>query len=78
LFVQILVKPTLTGSDVIQSVIIRDIHSYNIMIIIIIIMRGSYIAHFTNVSMCFTTSGGLFQAAYYGALAAEQLTIMRN
>jgi hypothetical protein len=33
---------------------------------------------FTNVSMRFTTSGGLFRAAYYGALAAEQLTIMRN
>jgi hypothetical protein len=43
-----------------------------------IIMGGSYIAHFTNVSMRFTTSGGLFRAAYYGALAAEQLTIMRN
>jgi uncharacterized protein (AIM24 family) len=40
----------------------------------VIIMRGSYIAHFTNVSMRFTTSGGLFRAA----LAAEQLTIMRN
>jgi hypothetical protein len=39
-------------------------------------MGGSYIAHFTNVSMHFTTSGGLFRAAYYGALAAEQLTIM--
>jgi hypothetical protein len=25
------------------------------------------IAHFTNVSMRFTTSGGLFRAAYYGA-----------
>jgi hypothetical protein len=50
------------------------------IIIIIIIMRGSYIAHFTmlNVSMRFTTSGGLFRAAYYGALAAEQLTILRN
>jgi hypothetical protein len=34
-------------------------------------MKGSYIAHFTNVSMRFTTSGGLFRAAYYGALAAE-------
>jgi hypothetical protein len=36
------------------------------------------IAHFTNVSMRFTTSGGLFWAAHYGALAAKQLTIMRN
>jgi hypothetical protein len=35
-------------------------------------MGGSYIAHFTNVSMRFTTSGGLFRAAYYGALAASQ------
>jgi hypothetical protein len=26
----------------------------------------------------FTTSGELFRAAYYGALAAKQLTIMRN
>jgi hypothetical protein len=25
----------------------------------------TYIAHFTNVSMRFTTSGGLFRAAYY-------------
>jgi hypothetical protein len=33
---------------------------------------------FDDVSMRFTTSGGLFRAAYYGALAAEQLTIMRN
>jgi hypothetical protein len=40
-------------------------------LIIIIVMRGSYIAHFTNVSMRFTTSGGLFRAAYYGTLAAE-------
>jgi hypothetical protein len=39
---------------------------------------SSYIAHFTNVSMRFTTRGGLFRAAYYGALAAKQLTIMRN
>jgi uncharacterized protein (AIM24 family) len=46
-------------------------------VIIIMIMGGSYIAHSTNVSMRFTTSGGLFRAAYYGALAAEQLTIMR-
>jgi hypothetical protein len=28
-------------------------------------MGGSYIAHFTNVSMRFTTSGGLLRAAYY-------------
>jgi hypothetical protein len=56
-------------------IIIKD---YKLCEIIIIIMRGSYIAHFTNVSMRFTTSGGLFRAAYYGALAAEQLTIMRN
>jgi hypothetical protein len=27
----------------------------------------NYIAHFTNVSMRFTTNGGLFWAAYYGA-----------
>jgi hypothetical protein len=39
-------------------------------------MGGSYVAHFTNVSMRFTTSGGLFRAAYYGALVAEQLTII--
>jgi hypothetical protein len=30
---------------------------------------SSYIAHFTNVPMCFTISGGLFRAAYYGAMA---------
>jgi hypothetical protein len=34
-------------------------------------MRGSYIAHFTNVSMRFTTSGGLFRAAYYGAIGSQ-------
>jgi hypothetical protein len=34
-------------------------------------MRGSYIAHFTNVSMRFTTSGGLFRAAYYGAIRSQ-------
>jgi hypothetical protein len=39
---------------------------------------SSYIAHFTNVPMRFTISGGLFRAAYYGALAAKQLTIMRD
>jgi DNA-binding transcriptional regulator of glucitol operon len=54
------------------------VYKIKIIIIIIIIMGGSYIAHFTNASMRFTTSGGLFRAAYNGALAAEQLTIMRN
>jgi hypothetical protein len=29
---------------------------------------SSYIAHFTNVSMRFTISGGLLRAAYYGAI----------
>jgi hypothetical protein len=28
--------------------------------------------------MRFTASGGLFRAAYYGALAREQLTFMKN
>jgi quinol monooxygenase YgiN len=49
-----------------------------LMMTMMMMMRGSYIAHFTNVSMRFTTSEGLFRCAYYGALAAEQLTIMRN
>jgi hypothetical protein len=58
--------------------IVRDVVAQYIIIIIIMDPLIHYIAHFTNVSMHFTTSGGLFQAAYYGALAAKQLTIMRN
>jgi hypothetical protein len=42
----------------------------------IIIIISSYIAHFTNVPMRFTTtSGGLFRAAY---AQWQQLTIMRD
>jgi hypothetical protein len=34
-------------------------------------MRVSYIAYFTNVSMRFTTSGGLFRAVYYCAIGSQ-------
>jgi hypothetical protein len=56
-----------------------NINAPNQPLVLIMDNHGpTYIAHFTNVSMRFTTSEGLFRAAYYGALAAEQLTIMRN
>jgi hypothetical protein len=32
---------------------------------------SSYIAHFTNVPMRFTISGGLFRTAYYGAIGSQ-------
>jgi hypothetical protein len=32
---------------------------------------SSYIAHFTNVQMRFTISGGLFRAGYYGAIGSQ-------
>jgi hypothetical protein len=47
-----------------------------LQLIIIIIMRGSYIAHFTNVSMRFTTSGGLFRAAYYHSYHGYMATLL--
>jgi hypothetical protein len=53
-----------------QSVSNKTLPSVFKIIIIIIIMRGSYIAHFTNVLMRFTTSGGLFRAALIGLMAA--------
>jgi hypothetical protein len=33
---------------------------------------SSYIAHFTNVPMRFTISGGLFRAAYYGTIGSQE------
>jgi hypothetical protein len=45
--------------------------------IIIIIMGGSYIAHFTNVPMRFTISGGLFRAAY-NMVVITLPTVMRD
>jgi hypothetical protein len=32
---------------------------------------SSYIAHFTNVPMRFTSGGGLFRAVYYGAIGSQ-------
>jgi hypothetical protein len=45
-------------------------------LIIIIIMGSSYYSAFHNVSMRFAISGGLFWAAYYGAIGRSPSTLI--